>query len=39
VLDWNEPSIEFYKAQGGVMQDEWTKVRVEGEALQKLGAA
>ena len=39
VLDWNEPSIEFYKAQGGVMQDEWTKVRVEGDALQKLGAA
>jgi GNAT superfamily N-acetyltransferase len=37
VLDWNEPSIEFYKAQGGVMQDEWTKVRVEGDALLKLG--
>lgn len=37
VLDWNEPSIEFYKSQGGVMQDEWTKVRVEGEALQRLG--
>jgi GNAT superfamily N-acetyltransferase len=39
VLDWNEPSIEFYKSQGGVMQDEWTKVRVGGEALLKLGAA
>lgn len=39
VLDWNEPSIEFYKSQGGVMQDEWTKVRVEGEALLKLGAS
>lgn len=37
VLDWNEPSIEFYKSQGGIMQDEWTKVRVEGEALLKLG--
>jgi GNAT superfamily N-acetyltransferase len=37
VLDWNEPSIEFYKAQGGVMQDEWTKVRVDGDALLKLG--
>ncbi|MDB5615724.1 MAG: hypothetical protein JWQ22_3377, partial [Devosia sp.] len=23
----------FYKSQGGVMQDEWTKVRVDGEAL------
>jgi GNAT superfamily N-acetyltransferase len=37
VLDWNEPSIEFYKSQGGVMQDAWTKVRIDGEALQKLG--
>ena len=39
VLDWNAPSIDFYKSQGGVMQDEWTKVRVDGEALLKLGAA
>ena len=39
VLDWNEPSIEFYKSQGGVMQDEWTKVRVEDEALLKLGTS
>lgn len=38
VLDWNEPSIEFYRSQGGVMQDEWTKVRIEGEALRRLGA-
>ena len=38
VLDWNEPSIKFYKSQGGVMQDEWTKVRVDGEALARLGA-
>ena len=39
VLDWNEPSIKFYKSQGGVMQDEWTKVRVDGDALRKLGRA
>lgn len=39
VLDWNEPSIEFYKAQGGVMQEEWTKVRVDGDALLALGAS
>lgn len=39
VLDWNEPSINFYLSQGGVLQDEWTKVRIEGEALSKLGAA
>ncbi len=37
VLDWNEPSIQFYKSQGGVLQDEWTKVRVDGPALEKLG--
>jgi GNAT superfamily N-acetyltransferase len=36
VLDWNDPSIEFYKSQGGVQQDEWTKVRVDGEALLRL---
>jgi len=36
VLDWNEPSIEFYKSQGGIMQNEWTKVRVDGEALAAL---
>jgi GNAT superfamily N-acetyltransferase len=39
VLDWNAPSIAFYKAQGGVMQDEWTKVRVDGADLLALGAA
>ena len=38
VLDWNEPSIQFYKGQGGVMQDEWTKVRVDGDALRELAA-
>ncbi|MFY8032638.1 MAG: GNAT family N-acetyltransferase [Devosia sp.] len=38
VLDWNEPSIQFYRSQGGVLQDEWTKVRVDGPALEKLGA-
>ena len=37
VLDWNAPSIEFYKSQGGVMQDEWTKVRLDGAALLELG--
>lgn len=37
VLDWNTPSIDFYISQGGVMQDEWTKVRVEGTALARLG--
>lgn len=39
VLDWNAPSIDFYKSQGGVMQDEWTKVRVDGEALIQLAGS
>ena len=36
VLDWNEPSIEFYKALGAKMMDEWTVMRVDGEALTTL---
>lgn len=36
VLDWNTPSIEFYKSLGGVMLDDWTLVRVSGDALAKL---
>lgn len=38
VLDWNEPSIEFYKAHGAVAMDEWTVFRVTGDALTKLAA-
>ena len=33
VLDWNEPSIEFYKSIGAVAMDEWTVYRVTGDAL------
>jgi GNAT superfamily N-acetyltransferase len=39
VLDWNTPSIGFYKSLGAVPMDEWTKYRVTGEALEKLAAA
>lgn len=38
VLDWNTPSIDFYRAQGGVLMEEWVRVRVTGPALDKLGA-
>ena len=38
VLDWNEPSIGFYKALGAVPMDEWTTMRLTGEALQAFGA-
>jgi len=38
VLDWNTPSIDFYKSLGAEMLDEWTNVRVSGAALTKLAA-
>jgi GNAT superfamily N-acetyltransferase len=37
VLDWNEPSIQFYKSLGAVQKNEWITNRVDGEALVKLG--
>jgi len=36
VLDWNEPSIQFYRALGARPMDEWTTYRVDGEALRTL---
>lgn len=36
VLDWNEPSIAFYKSLGAVMMDEWRLCRVSGPALDAL---
>ena len=39
VLDWNEPAIGFYKKLGARFMDEWTVMRVDGDALQQLGAA
>ena len=36
VLDWNAPSIAFYKSLGAVMMDEWTICKVAGPALNQL---
>ncbi|MEN8202468.1 MAG: GNAT family N-acetyltransferase [Bacteroidota bacterium] len=36
VLDWNEPSIEFYKSLGARLMDEWIGNRVTGDSLLKL---
>jgi GNAT superfamily N-acetyltransferase len=36
VLDWNLPSIGFYRSLGAVAQDEWTTMRVSGAALERL---
>ena len=37
-LDWNEPSIRFYKGLGAVQKDEWTGYRLDKAALSKLAA-
>ena len=37
-LDWNEPSIEFYKALGAIPMDEWTVYRLTGDELRKFGS-
>jgi GNAT superfamily N-acetyltransferase len=36
VLDWNAPSIDFYKSLGAVLLDDWTVCRVSGDALTRL---
>ena len=36
VLNWNEPSIGFYKKLGAVPLDEWTTYRLTGEPLAAL---
>jgi GNAT superfamily N-acetyltransferase len=38
VLNWNEPSIGFYRALGAVARDEWTVYRLSGEPLRRLGS-
>ncbi|WP_315834957.1 GNAT family N-acetyltransferase [Bradyrhizobium prioriisuperbiae] len=38
VLDWNTPSIAFYKSIGATLMDGWTTCRLTGEALQQLGS-
>ena len=38
-LDWNAPSIAFYKFMGAVPMDEWTAYRLTGETLQRAAAS
>ena len=35
-LDWNRPSIDFYRSLGAVPMEAWTTYRVSGETLQAL---
>ena len=39
VLDWNQPSIDFYRGLGAVPMDEWTVYRLDGAALQRVATA
>ena len=36
VLNWNEPSINFYKSLGAVPMNEWTTYRLNESAIAKL---
>lgn len=36
VLDWNEPSIDFYRSLGAVSMDDWKTFRLTGDALISL---
>jgi GNAT superfamily N-acetyltransferase len=38
VLDWNQPSLDFYRSLGARQLDEWVGCRVEGNALRALAA-
>lgn len=35
-LDWNKPSIDFYKSMGAVSMDDWTIYRLAGDSLTTL---
>lgn len=37
-LDWNRPSIGFYRSLGAVPMDEWTVYRLTGKELSKFGS-
>ena len=39
VLDWNTPSIGFYQSLGAKLMDEWTVMRVDGDALTSLAGS
>lgn len=39
VLDWNQPSIDFYRAMGADVMPDWRICRVTGDALKALSAA
>jgi hypothetical protein len=36
VLDWNAPSIAFYRSIGAISLDDWMTMRLTGDALDAL---
>jgi len=39
VLDWNEPSIRFYRSIGAIGMDGWRIQRLDGDALTRLATS
>ncbi len=35
-LEWNQPSIDFYRSLGAVPMDEWTTYRLTGGTLMEM---
>lgn len=35
-LDWNKPSIDFYRSLGAAAMDEWTVYRITGDTLKNM---
>ena len=35
-LDWNQPSIDFYRSLGALPMDEWTTYRLTGDTLKEM---
>ena len=35
-LDWNKPSIDFYKSMGAASMDDWTVYRLTGDSLDNM---
>lgn len=35
-LDWNQPSIDFYRSLGALPMDEWTTYRLTGDTLLEM---
>jgi len=36
VLNWNTPALEFYRSLGARVMEEWSTMRITGEALREL---